>query len=255
MTVLLGIGNGDTYVAGFSCSFVNHRRALHRVIGTVGIVYPRLTIERCLYAILVKEGSIFELCPYLIELHGFAKIYLQPFRVMWFPQSPIGVTSLPQRGVVVINSILWLKPLIVIGRSSDLSTMSHILGVLLFEDSYTLCIVCRHNWQYIAIGIEFHLINTYLAVETMYAAWQVVAMIDDVVFPTLLKNGMMTRTVYRLVGIGLQDTSFVFKRSHRPRCRSGILHPIGVVVTGARRVGEIVDTITFEDKRRLENVL
>ena len=95
MTVLLGIGDGDTYVAGFSSSFVNHWRALHRVVGTVGIEHPRLTVERRLYAILVKEGGIFELCPHLVELHGFAKIYLQPFRIMLFPQTPVGVTSLP----------------------------------------------------------------------------------------------------------------------------------------------------------------
>ena len=76
VTIFLCISDGDSQIAGFGCYFVYHRRALHGVAGTISIERPSLAIERCLYLILIKESGVFELRPYLIELHGFAKVYL-----------------------------------------------------------------------------------------------------------------------------------------------------------------------------------
>ena len=130
------------------------------------------------------------------------------------------------------------------------------------EKIHALGIVCRHNGEYIAIGIKLHLVDTHLTIEAMHATRQVVAVIDDVVFArrlaltvVYLKNGVMTRAMDGLVGIGLKDASLVFKWSHGARCRCGILHPIGVVVAGTRRIGEIIDAIAFEYEWSLEDVL
>ena len=59
----------------------------------------------------------------------------------------------------------------------------------------------------------------------------------------------------RLIGIGLEDAALILKRSHGSNSRSGILHAVGMVVAGARRVGEVIDPVALEDEGCLEDVL
>ena len=174
---------------------------------------------------------------------------------MTFLAIPIALGSFPQRGVVVIGGILRTEPVVIVGRGRNLSAQCQIFRGIMSEECHIPGIVCRHNRQDVAIGIKLHLVDTDLTVEAVYAPWQVVAVIHDIVFPVLLEDGMMSWTMDCLVGIGLKDASFIFKRSHGPRCRRGVLHAIGVIVAGTRGIGEIIDTMTFEDKRRLEDIL
>ena len=123
------------------------------------------------------------------------------------------------------------------------------------EKTDALGIVGGNNRQDIALGIKLHLVDAHLAVETMYAAGQVMAVIDDVVLAVLLQDGVMARAMNRLVCIRRKDTSLVFKRSHGTRRRRGILHAVGMVVAGTRRISEIIDAVTLEDIGCLEDVL
>ena len=126
VTILLGVCYSDAHETSLHSAFVNHGRALHYIVGTIRIKCPFLAIERCLYAILVKESSVFELCPDLIELYGLTKVYLQPF-IFVLSSAPISITCLPQRGIIVIDSILWSEIVIIIGRSSNFSSKSEVL--------------------------------------------------------------------------------------------------------------------------------
>ena len=42
----------------------------------------------------------------------------------------------------------------------------------------------------------------------------------------------MAWTMNRLICIGLKDAAFVFKWSHGSNSRSGILYPVGMIMTG-----------------------
>ena len=249
VAVLLGVGDGDAQVAGLCFALVNHRRALHGVAGAIGIELPLFTVGRGLNLILIEEGGILELRPYLIELHRLAEVYLQPFARSHF-------TCLPQRGVVVVHSIFRLEPLVVVGRGSNLGAVGKVLvlrGIL--EDGYVLCIVRRHNGHDIALGIELQLVDAHLAVEAVNGAGQVVAVVDDVVATVVLQHRVVTRAVNSLVLVGGQQLALVLERSHRSYLRHGILHTVGIGMAGAAGVGEVVDAVTLEDKRSLEDVL
>ena len=102
------------------------------------------------------------------------------------------------------------------------------------EEVNALGIVGRYDWQYISIAVELHLVYTNLTIETMHASWQIVAMVNDIIFPILLKNRVMAWTMNRLICIGLKDAAFVFKWSHGSNSRSGILYSIGMIMTGTR---------------------
>ena len=232
VAVLLGIGDGDAYEPGLSLALVDHRGALHGVVGTVGVKGPLLAVERCLNAILVEEGGVFELGPYFVEGDRLAEVDLEPLFAVT-ACAPVGVAGFPQRGIVVVNGILRAEVVVVIGRGRDLGAKCEVYGLRL-EERYALRVVCRNDGQDIPIGIKLHLVDTYLSVEAMHAAGQVVAVIDDIVFAILFENGVVARSVDGLVGIGLEDAALILKRSHGARCRSGILHAVGVVVAGAR---------------------
>ena len=91
----------------------------------------------------------------------------------------------------------------------------------------------RYDGQYIALAVELHLVDTDLAVEPVHASGQIVAMVNDIEFSILLKNRVVAWTMNRLISVGLKDAAFIFKWSHGSRSRSGILHPIGMIMTGA----------------------
>ena len=113
----------------------------------------------------------------------------------------------------------------------------------------------RCDGKNVAVGIEGHLVDAHLTVETVNRTGQVMAVVDNVIAASLFKDGVMTRPVDGLVGVGFEDAALIFKRSHRSYGRCGILHPIGVVVTGAGGIGEVVDAVSFEHKGSLEDVL
>ena len=88
----------------------------------------------------------------------------------------------------------------------------------------------------------------------MYAARQVMAVIDDVVSATLLQNTVVARTVDGLVGISLQYAALILKGTHRTSLRCGILNAVSVIVTRPRRIGKIVCVATLKHKGSLENI-
>ena len=163
--------------------------------------------------------------------------------------------SLPQRGVIVIYCIFGFEPLVVVGRGCDFCSEGEI-SVLRrsFEKVNILSIVRRHHGQDVTFVIEPHLVNTYLSIKAMNAARQVMAMIDDIVFPVFFQNAVVSRAVYGLVAIGFQDTTLIFVRSHWAYGRRGILHAVSIIMTRAAAVGEIVDTVFLKDIRCLEEI-
>ena len=98
---------------------------MHGVVCTVGKHRPCPAIDGCLYLVLIEEGGIFELRPYLIELHHFAEVYLKPLVVLL--RIPVGMASLPEGAVVVVDGILRLEPFVVIAAGSDLGAKGEIL--------------------------------------------------------------------------------------------------------------------------------
>ena len=106
----------------------------------------------------------------------------------------------------------------------------------------------------IPFAIETHLVDADLAVEAVDGVGIVVAVIDDVVMSVLLDDAMMSRTVDGAVGIGLQDAALVFKGSHGPGLRDGILHAVGVGMTGTGGIGEVICITTSEHKGRFEDI-
>ena len=72
-----------------------------------------------------------------------------------------------------------------------------------------------YDGQDVAVGIKVKLIDAHLTVEAMHAAGQVMAVVDDIVLTVFLKDAVMTRSVYGLVGIGLEDAALIFEGTHR----------------------------------------
>ena len=89
----------------------------------------------------------------------------------------------------------------------------------------------------------------------MHGVGIVVPVIDNIIMSVFLQYAVVTWSVNCPVGIGLKNTAFIFERPHRPHLRRGVLHPVGMVVTGTRGVGEIIGVATLEHERCLENVL
>ena len=231
VAVLLGVGDGDAQIAGLGGTFVNHRRALHGVAGTVGVQGPLLAVGRCLNLVLVEEGGVFELGPDFVEGDRLTQVDLEPL-VAVTVCAPIALGGLPQRGIVVVNGILWTEVVVVIGRGRDLGAKCEVYGLRL-EERYALRIVCRNDGQNVAIGIKLHLVDAHLTVEAVYATRQVVAVIDDIVFAVLFEDGVVAWAVNGTVGIGLQDAATIYKRPHGTFGGCGVLHTIGMVVAGA----------------------
>ena len=61
-----------------------------------------------------------------------------------------------------------------------------------------------------------------------------------------LHDTVVSRTVNGLVGIGLENATLVFIGPHRSNGRGGILHAVGIIVTRAAAVGEIVYPVFLE---------
>ena len=112
----------------------------------------------------------------------------------------------------------------------------------------------RHHRQDVSFVIKLHLIDTYLSIEAVNATRQVMTMIDNKVFAILLQDTVVTRTMNRLVSISLEDTTFIFIRSHRTYCRSSILHTIGIIMTRATAIGKIVHAVFLKDIRCLKEI-
>ena len=125
VSVLLCVGDGDAQVPSLCFLAVYHRRPLHGVGSTVGIHHPFLPIYRGLYPILIEECGVLELYPHLVEFSGFPKIYLQPFVV--FSTIPVGAACLPQRAVIVIDSICGLEPAVIVTAGCHLGSKGKVL--------------------------------------------------------------------------------------------------------------------------------
>ena len=76
-------------------------------------------------SILIEEGGILELRPYLIERLCLSEVYLEPFVVLL--RIPVGMTGFPERAVVVIHGILRLEPFVVIATGCNLGAEGEIL--------------------------------------------------------------------------------------------------------------------------------
>ena len=201
--VLLGVGDGQPDVPCLAAVAVDHRRALHDVACTVGKQAPCLSVYGCLYEILIEEGGIFKLRPYLAYLPHLPQVYLQPLVTALSRRCvPVGMSGFPQRGVVVINGIFRLKPLIVIGRCRNLCTKSKIFLSRRLEEVHTNSVVRRHDGEYIASGVERKAVDTHLTVEAMNRLGIVMAVINDIVVVTYIKYGMMAGAMDSLVLVG-----------------------------------------------------
>ena len=227
---------------------------MHRVVGAVGKECPRLPVYRGLDLVLIKEGRIFELRPYLVECLHPAEVYLDPL-VMSILAVPIASGRFPQGSVIIIDGIFRLKPLVIIAGGYDLGAEGQVLVLGILKDADILGMMCRKDRDDIAVGIEFQFVDAYLTVEPVNGLRIVVAVIDDVIMSLMLQDRVMTRSVNRLVFIRCQHLSFILERSHRSRCRCGILNAIGICMTGAGGIGEIIDTIPFKYKGCLEDIL
>ena len=125
VSVLLCVSDTDAYILRLCRPLVYHGRTLQRVVCSVGIHRPVLSIERCFNLVLIEEGGIFKLRPHLVEFRWFAKVYLQPLILSF--TLPIAVTRFPQGGIIIIYSIFWLEPIIVIGRCGHFCSECEVL--------------------------------------------------------------------------------------------------------------------------------
>ena len=115
--------------------------------------------------------------------------------------------------------------------------------------------MCGDDGQDVAIGVELHLVDAHLTVEAVDGLRVVVAVVDDVVAAINLDDTVVPGAVDGLVLVSGQQLAFVLERSHRSYLRHGILYAVGVGMAGAAAVGEVVDAVTLEHERRLEDVL
>ena len=108
---------------------------------------------------------------------------------------------------------------------------------------------------YLAIRGEVQFVDANLSVEAMRGLWDVVAMVDDVVFVAVLQDAMMAGAMNGAVVVGFEDATLVFIGAHRSNGARGILHTIGVVVAGTRGIGEVIDAVALQHEGSLEEIL
>ena len=236
VSVLLRVGYGDAHILCLHGSLVNHRRTLHGVVSAVCIHRPVLPVKGCLHLVLIEEGGIFELSPHLVELHGFAKVYLKPFFMLraGLLAVPVTLFRLPQRGIVVIHSILGLEPIVVVGRGGHLGSRCQVLVFRCrLEDVHILSVVCRHNRDDVALCVELQFVDAHLTVEAVDGLRVVVAMIDNIVLAANVDDGVVSGAMHSLILVRGQDFALIFEWSHRSHFRYGILHAIRVCVATA----------------------
>ena len=100
---------------------------------------------------------------------------------------------------------------------------------------------------------KLHTVHTKLTMKSAVGMRIIMTVIDHIIFIAFFQNAMMSRPMDCSIGIGFKNTSLIGVRPHR-LVRSGILHPIGVVVTGTRRIHKIIDTVPFHHKGRFKKI-
>ena len=88
VSVLLCVCHRDADVSCFACSLIYHGRTLLRVLCLVGIELPVDAVNRGLYLVLIEEGGILKLCPYLVELLLLAEVYGYPLLTVALAGTP-----------------------------------------------------------------------------------------------------------------------------------------------------------------------
>ena len=90
-----------------------------------------------------------------------------------------------------------------------------------------------HDGEDVALFVKLQFVNAHLAVETVDGFRVVVTMIDNVIFPLNLNDGVVARSMHRFVQVGCEQFTFVGEGSHWPHSGCGVLHTICVGVAGA----------------------
>ena len=73
----------------------------------------------------------------------------------------------------------------------------------------------RNYRENVSIGVEEQFVDTYLTVETMNGVGIVVPVVNNIITLTFPEYAMMSWAMYSPIGIGLKDTTLIYKRSHR----------------------------------------
>ena len=83
---------------------------------------------------------------------------------------PVGAAGLPEGGIVVVDGIVGLEPLVVVARGGGLGSQCEV-GLLAAERAQSpggLSIVGGHYGQDVALVVELQLVDAHLAVEAMH---------------------------------------------------------------------------------------
>ena len=204
-----------------------------------------LAIDRSLYQILIKLGSIFKLGPDGLYFPGTPQIYLKPF----LPHT----ARTPQSPVIVIYGIFGAKIIIITRRSPYPGAQCQILRFHHRRSQCAYPLVGRNNLPDASIRRKLHLIHAELAVKATVGVRVVMPVVHYIIVIPFLQDTVMSRAVHRPVLIRFQNAALIFVRSQR-MVRSSILHPVSMVMARARGIHEIIDSIPLQYKRSLKKV-
>lgn len=202
-----------------------------------------LAIDRSLYQILIKLGSIFKLGPDGLYFPGTPQIYLKPF----LPHT----ARTPQSPVIVIYGIFGAKIIIITRRSPYPGAQCQILRFHHRRSQCAYPLVGRNNLPDASIRRKLHLIHAELAVKATVGVRVVMPVVHYIIVIPFLQDTVMSRAVHRPVLIRFQNAALIFVRSQR-MVRSSILHPVSMVMARARGIHEIIDSIPLQYKRSLK---